>query len=113
MTDWEDIPTHWLRRTCKRARKQCEWLPKPAEILTIWKGLRAQRRIRKNALAERRLKRARKAEERPPSEAERLEFMRQSFQNMGEDYDKVMRRDKLLEELKHKRQERRHLEVKS
>lgn len=111
MTDWEDIPTHWLRRTCRRARKQCAWMPKPAEILNIWKGLRAQRRLRKNALAERHAKRALKAEARLPSEAERLEFMRQSFHNMGEDYDKVMRRDKLLKELNHKRRSGRPLEV--
>lgn len=107
MTDWADIPTNWLRRTCARARKQCEWVPKTSEILHIYRALRARRRFQKEALNKLREKRRPRIEEGPMDDATRTEFMRNSYKNMGLDYDREKRKEAVRAELNQYRKTRK------
>ena len=107
VTDWVDIPTNWLRRTCARARKQCEWLPKTSEILSIYRSLRTVRRKRRERLAKIREARRPAIDAGPMNETERLAFMRETYKRMGLDYDREKRKDALLLELQKLRTLRR------
>lgn len=107
MTDWADIPTHWLRRTCVRARKQCEWVPKNSEILHIFRALRARRRFQKDALQKLREKRRPQLEGGPMDDATRTEFLRTSYKAMGLDYDREKRKEALRAELTRHRNARK------
>lgn len=109
LQDWNDIPTNWIRRTCARARKQCEWLPKTSELILIFRTLRAKRRIKKDALEK--LRRARALEEGPMNDATRMDFMRDYCRRMGVDYDREKRREALKKELEERRAAHRRMEV--
>lgn len=105
--DWAEVPTNWLRRTCARARKQCEWLPKTSEILSIYKSLRTLRRKRREALDKCRVARRPVLDEGPMTEATRVAFMRETYKRMGMDYDREKKKDALILELKTLRKTRR------
>jgi hypothetical protein len=107
LEDWAEVPTNWLRRTCARARKQCEWLPKTSEILSIYRTLRTARRKRRERLQKRRDALRPAIEEGPMTEADRVAFMRDTYKRMGLDYDREKRKDALMLELQKLRINRR------
>lgn len=103
MTDWQIVPTNWLRRTCAKARQQCEWVPKTSEILQIFQKLRNARRHRIDALNKDR-ERKRLLEDGRMSDESREEFLRDAYRRMGKDYDREKKRERLFKELNSRKQ---------
>lgn len=99
MADWQEIPTHWLRRTCARARRICEWIPKTSEIIRIFHALKNERREKIFAL-----KKKRQAIVHRMSDDELSTFLRDAYRRMGRDYDKEKKRERLFKELQSRKQ---------
>lgn len=101
LTDWSDIPTNWIRRSCMRARKTCTFFPKPAEIIAAYKTAKEARHKRLKNLE---TIRDRKRLPPPPmTEAQQDAFWRGMYAMAGMDYDLLKKRrefDKATQHMK-------------
>lgn len=106
LVDWGEIPTHWLKRTCSQARRTCEYMPKPAQVIKAYRELWTDRRRRVTAVKQARERRAILPEPKW-SEEQREAIFREAYRNMGVDYNLLKRKRAFEEETRSQRMERK------